>query len=171
MSRNALEAVIQTNTPLISFERAPWQAGEVDTWQHVTDYPGVLAALGDKPRRVFLAIGKQNIDLFAKAPQHHYLLRLVDEPEAPIPLPDHALEIASGPFDLAGDHALLQRHAIDVIVTKNAGGIGARAKLDAARALQLPVIVMDRPALPGRRILQSQQEVMDWLDQSGTQSI
>ncbi|WP_107495417.1 cobalt-precorrin-6A reductase [Thalassobius sp. I31.1] len=171
MSRNALDAAAQTNTPLVSFERAPWQAGTGDTWQHVADYSGVLDALGDAPRRVFLAIGKQNIDLFTSAPPHHYLLRLVDQPEAAIPLPDHALEIAAGPFDLAGDRALLQHHAIDVIVTKNAGGIGARAKLDAARELGVPVIIMDRPALPGRRILETQQEVMDWLHQDGTQSI
>lgn len=170
MSHNTLQAVAQTGTPLISFERAPWQAQKGDNWQHVPDYPSVLRALGETAQRVFLAIGKQNIDLFSVAPQHHYLLRLVDQPKTSIPLPDHTVEIAAGPFDLAGDLALLKRHRIDVIVTKNAGGIGARAKLDAARALGLQVIVMDRPPLPGRQIMQSQQDVLAWLHQDATQS-
>lgn len=170
MSQNALLAVAQTRTPLISFERAPWAAKTGDNWQHVADYPGVLKALGETAQRVFLAIGKQNIDLFATAPQHHYLLRLVDPPESIIPLPSHTVEIAAGPFDLAGDLALLKRHHIDVIVTKNAGGIGARAKLDAARDLGLRVIVMDRPPLMGRQIMQSQQDVLAWLHQDAAQS-
>jgi precorrin-6A/cobalt-precorrin-6A reductase len=41
---------------------------------------------------------------------------------------------------------------------------GAEAKLTAARELGLPVILIDRPALPARHVVvASVAEVMDWL--------
>ncbi|GHG79016.1 cobalt-precorrin-6A reductase [Pseudodonghicola xiamenensis] len=166
MSRNAAEACDAANIPLCALERTPWQARPGDDWCHVPDIPAAVAALPEAPARVFLAIGKQTLDAFAVKPQHHYLLRLVDPPEAPLPLPDTAVEIARGPFTLDGDLALLRQHAIDRIVAKNAGGTGARAKLDAARALGLRVILIDRPEVPARQVFATVAEVMDWLSHS-----
>ena len=163
MSANAVVACRETGTPLIALERAPWVAGPQDDWTHVPDLEAAVAALGQTPRRVFLAIGRQNLGLFAKAPQHHYLLRLVDPPTEALPLPQAEAIIARGPFTPEGDRALLTDHRIDVIVAKNAGGAGAEAKLTAARALALPVILIDRPTVPARPIARSAAEVMAWL--------
>lgn len=163
MSSNAVAACTETDTPLIALERAPWQAGAGDRWTHVPDLEVAVSALGQPRRRVFLAIGRQNLGLFAKAPQHHYLLRLVDPPTEALPLPDVHAVIARGPFTAEGDLALMRDHQIDVIVAKNAGGAGAEAKLTAARALGLPVILIDRPTVPARGIARSVAEVMAWL--------
>lgn len=100
---------------------------------------------------------------FAAQPQHHYLLRFVDAPDAAPPLPDHALIVDRGPFTVADDTKLLQDHRIDLIVAKNAGGTGAAAKLDAARALALRVLMIDRPALPDRREFHRPEDVLDWI--------
>ncbi len=165
MSRNALAACAEAGVPLVVLERAPWQAGAGDRWTHVPDMAGAVAALPEQPARVFLAIGKLHLAEFAVRPQHHYLLRLVDPPGA-LPLPDAHAVIARGPFDLAGDLALLRDHRISHIVAKNAGGMGARAKLDAARQLGLPVILIDRPALPKRLILSEPEAVLRWQHQA-----
>lgn len=162
MSRNAIEACARAGVPLIGLQRPAWRAGEGDLWTHVDDIDSAIAALPDQPARVFLAIGKQNLAGFAARP-HHYLLRLVDAPSAP-PLPDCTVVLARGPFDAAQDLALLQAHRISHIVAKNAGGAGAEAKLIAARSLGLPVILIDRPKLPARRVLAEVAEVMAWLD-------
>ena len=162
MSRNAIEACARAGVPLIGLQRPAWRAGEGDLWTHVDDIDSAIAALPDQPARVFLAIGKQNLAGFAARP-HHYLLRLVDAPSAP-PLPDCTVVLARGPFDAAQDLALLQAHRISHIVAKNAGGAGAEAKLIAARSLSLPVILIDRPKLPARRVLAEVAEVMAWLD-------
>ena len=162
MSRNAIEACARAGVPLIGLQRPAWRAGEGDLWTHVDDINSAIAALPDQPARVFLAIGKQNLAGFAARP-HHYLLRLVDAPSAP-PLPDCTVVLARGPFDAAQDLALLQAHRISHIVAKNAGGAGAEAKLIAARSLSLPVILIDRPKLPARRVLAEVAEVMAWLD-------
>jgi precorrin-6A/cobalt-precorrin-6A reductase len=163
MSRNAVEACAATGTPLIALERKPWSAAVGDRWTHVPDLSGAVAALGDAPCRVFLAIGRQNLDAFAVAPQHHYLLRLVDPPTDPLPLPRAEAVIARGPFTVEGDRALLQVHGIELVVAKNAGGAGAEAKLVAARELGLPVILIDRPWVPQRKVARTVPEVMAWL--------
>ncbi|UWQ48767.1 cobalt-precorrin-6A reductase [Leisingera caerulea] len=163
MSSNAVHACDAAGVPLCAFERPAWQAGEGDQWLHTDSIEEAVNALPDTPSRVFLAIGKQNLAAFAAKPQHHYLLRLVDAPEAPLPLPNTTLEIARGPFDAAGDTDLMQRHGITHIVAKNAGGAGAAAKLTAARDLALPVIMIGRPQVPERPIKGSVAEVMAWL--------
>ncbi len=162
MSRNAHEACRALGLPLLALQRAPWVAGEGDDWQHVADIAGAVAALPSDPARVFLAIGKQNLDAFTALPQHHFLLRLVDVPAKP-PMPNCTIIIAKGPFDVAGDTALLAAHRITHIIAKNAGGQGAAAKLIAARALRLPVIMIARPDVPLRETVDSIPAMMDWI--------
>ena len=167
MSRNAIDAAAETGVPLIAFERPPWRPGPGDDWRRVAGIDAAVAALPDTPTRVFLAIGKQTLAAFAAKPQHHYLLRLVDPPDGPLPLPDAQAVIARGPFDEAGDLALLADHRIGWIVAKNAGGAGVEAKLIAARRLGLPVVMIDRPSLPDRRTAGTVGEVMEWLGGMG----
>ncbi len=171
MSRNAIAACAATGTPLMALERPAWRAGPGDDWQSVADIGEAVAALPDAPARVFLAIGKQTLAPFAAKPQHHYLLRLVDPPEAALPLPQASVVIARGPFDVETDTALMRAHAITHIVAKNAGGAGAEAKLIAARALHLPVILIDRPALPTRKVGATVPEVMGWLSHPATAGV
>ncbi|MCP1131676.1 precorrin-6A/cobalt-precorrin-6A reductase, partial [Robbsia andropogonis] len=68
------------------------------------------------------------------------------------------------PFTLTGELALFRGHHFEIVVAKNAGGSGARAKLDAARELGLPVVMIDRPFIPPRSQVASVAAVLDWLD-------
>lgn len=170
MSRNAVAASLGCGIPLLALERAPWRAEQGDDWQNVPDIAGAVAALPDAQARVFLAIGKQNLEPFAAKPQHFYLLRLVDQPNL-LPLPKAAAIIARGPFDVAGDTALLQTHSITHVVAKNAGGSGAEAKLIAARALGLTVILIDRPVVPPRQVVASVAGVLAWLGHSAERGV
>jgi precorrin-6A/cobalt-precorrin-6A reductase len=163
ISANAVAASAATGVPLIALTRPPWHDGPGDNWMRVADVAGAVVALAGPRQRVFLAIGRQNLDAFSAQPQHFYLLRLVDPPTAPLPFPDHHAVIDRGPFTVDGDRALMQAHGIDLLVSKNSGGTGARAKLDAARTLGLPVLMIDRPALPPRREVGSVAAVLDWL--------
>jgi precorrin-6A/cobalt-precorrin-6A reductase len=150
MSRHAVRAAAQAGIPLTALTRPPWRPEEGDRWTMVPDLPAALAALAGPPRRILLALGRMHVDAFRVQPQHHYLLRFVDAPLVPPPLPDHHLLVDRGPFDADRDTALLRVHAIDLVLCKNAGGTGASAKLVAARRLGLPVLMIDRPPLPAR---------------------
>ncbi len=162
MSRNAHAACGALGLPLLSLQRAPWVQQVGDDWRQVGDVAGAVAALPSASARVFLAIGKQNLAPFAALHQHHFLLRLVDAPSAP-PMPNCSIVIAKGPFDVAGDTALMQAHCITHVIAKNAGGQGASAKLAAARALGLPVVMIGRPDAPLRDTAETIKAMMDWL--------
>ncbi|WP_084580928.1 cobalt-precorrin-6A reductase [Sphingomonas azotifigens] len=163
MSANAVAAAEAAGVPLLALTRPAWRPGEGDRWRHVPDVAGAVAALEGPARRVLLALGRQHVHAFAAQPQHHYVLRFVDAPPAPPPLPDHHLLVDRGPFTPEGDRALIETHRVDLVICKNAGGSGAEAKLIAARALGLPVLMIDRPALPPRREVSSPEAVLDWL--------
>ena len=168
ISANAVAACAACNIPLLALTRRPWEARPGDNWLHVPDIPAAVGALEGPKRRVMLAIGRMHLDAFAAQPAHFYLLRLVDAPDGPLPLPDCAVEVSRGPFTVEQDTALMQRHRIDLVVAKNAGGSGARAKVDAARALSIPMLMIDRPALPQRAEVHDIDAVFDWLAHSGT---
>ena len=163
MSAHAIAACDRTGTPLAALTRRAWRAQDGDRWSVVPDIASAVAALGETPERVMLAIGRMHLAAFAVAPWHFYLLRLVDPPDEPLPFPDCAVEVSRGPFTLEADRALMERHRITMLVAKNAGGTGARAKIDAARALGLPVVMIERPELPERREVHTVDEVLDWV--------
>ncbi len=162
MSRNAVSACAAAGVPLLALERPAWAAQPGDRWQHVPDIDTAVAALPAEPARVFLAIGRQHVTPFLARAQHWYLLRLVD-PAPELALVDGEVVLARGPFTAEADQALMAAHGITHVVAKNAGGAGAEAKLVAARALGLPVILIDRPPLPQRSTVGTVPEVMRWI--------
>lgn len=164
MSTHAVAAAHEARLPLVALERPPWRAQPGDLWQNVPDLQAAAAALGyEMQRRVLLAVGRMHLSIFAKHPLHFYLLRLVDSPAAELPFPHHHVIVARGPFKAAEDQALMAKHRIDVVVSKNAGGSGAYAKIVAARALQRPVIMVGRPYVPPRKAVVDVAGVLDWL--------
>ena len=163
ISAHAAAACAVANVPLLALERAPWQRMAADRWIEIDDIAAAANALGTAPRRVFLGIGRQHLQLFAAHPQHFYLVRLVDPPRGPLPLRDAEVIVARGPFALAGDRAILIDHRIDIVVARNAGGDAAYAKIEAARDLGLPVVMVRRPLIPAREKVESVTDVLRWL--------
>lgn len=162
MSGNAVAACAETGVPLAALTRPEWAAQDGDRWQHVPDIAAAVAALSGPTQRVFLAVGRMHLEDFAAQPQHHYLLRLVDEPDM-LPLPNCDVVVSRGPFTVEEDLALIMGHETQLVVSKNAGGTGARAKLDAARVQGVPVLMIARPTLPKRVEFSGVTQVLDWL--------
>jgi precorrin-6A/cobalt-precorrin-6A reductase len=167
ISANAVAAAAMAGLPMAALTRPPWAPGPQDRWTSVPDIPAAVAALAGPARSVMLAIGRMHLAAFAAQPQHRYLLRLVDPPQTPPPLPRHHVVVDRGPFTEAADRALMQAQGIALVVSKNAGGPGARAKLDAARALGLPVVMIDRPPAPRRLEFETPAQVLDWVAHAG----
>jgi precorrin-6A/cobalt-precorrin-6A reductase len=163
MSRHAIAACAALELPLIALERAPWTRVEDDRWIEVDNIDAAVDALPEVRTRVFLAIGRQHLAPFAAKPQHAYTLRFVDPPDGPLPLPEAEIIVSRGPFTLEGDLELMRTRNIAWVVARNSGGAGARAKIDAARELRLPVVMIARSALPERPRVESVEEVLAWL--------
>jgi precorrin-6A/cobalt-precorrin-6A reductase len=164
IAANAVAACASTRVPLAVLSRPPWTPVDGDRWTEVDDAGAAALALGPTPRRVFLTVGRLDLDAFAAAPQHHYLVRTVDPPDPPPPLPRLTLIQARGPFAEADERTLMVQDRTEVVVTKNSGGTATYGKIAAARTLGLPVVVIRRPAQPGAgRQLRAPGEAMDWL--------
>jgi precorrin-6A/cobalt-precorrin-6A reductase len=164
MSLHADEACRDLKLPLVQFTRPPWRPAQGDRWLPVPDMAAAAEALGMTPRRVLLTVGGLQLAAFAASPQHHYVIRTIDPPEAISALPNHRLILSRGPFTLADEVALTRDERIDVLVTKNSGGDATKAKLEAARALGVAVIMVERPETAGILALESLDAVMGWIE-------
>lgn len=163
MSFNAAEACAATGVPLLALRRAPWVPVAGDRWREVADVPAAVAALGAVPRRVFLALGRNEVRVFEAAPQHAYLVRSVDPVVPPLAVPEAAYVLGRGPFGEEDDRAMLAGHGIEVIVAKNSGGSATYGKMAAARALGIEVVLIARPAVPEVPAVETPAEAEQWL--------
>lgn len=164
ISANAAQAARLANVPLLAFRRPPWARREGDRWTEVADVRAAVEALGEKPRRVFLALGRKEVAPFAQAPQHHYLVRSVDPIDPPLAVPHADYILARGPFGEDDERTLLTTRGIEVIVSKNSGGSATYGKIAAARALGIDVIVLRRPELPEAPSAETVDAALAWLD-------
>lgn len=148
ISANAASAARKARVPILALRRPGWQPVEGDRWVLVDNVADAASALGSAPRRVFLALGRQEVAAFEIAPQHHFLIRSVDPVEPKLAVPDADYLLARGPFREADERALLEEHRIDAVVSKNSGGGATYGKIAAARALGIEVVMVRRLALP-----------------------
>ena len=158
ISANAISACAITGIPLIALERPPWVASASDKWQHHANVEEAIAALPKLPIRVFSGLGRLSLDALRAAPQHHYVIRVIDPLAEPLGVPHATIITARGPFTTDNDIALFREHGIDVVLAKNAGGDAAVSKIAAARALGLTVHMIDRPAIPARDVVASVED-------------
>ena len=168
ISANAHWAAGETGVPFLALRRAAWQALPGDRWTSVETIEEAASALGSDPVRVFLALGRKDIMPFAHAPQHAYLVRSVDPIDPPLPVPDATYVTARGPFNEAQDRVMLERHNIEIIVSKNSGGDASYGKIAAARALQIPVVMIGRPALPEAPSAKTVEQALAWCNHALT---
>ncbi|MFD1982824.1 cobalt-precorrin-6A reductase [Mesorhizobium newzealandense] len=148
ISANAAQAARLAGVPVLALRRPGWEPVEGDRWTQVDTVGDAVHALGPAPRRVFLALGRQEVAAFEAAPQHHYLIRSVDPVEPRLKVPEASYLLARGPFPEAEERALLEEHRIEIVVSKNSGGEATYGKIAAARALGIEVVMVRRPALP-----------------------
>jgi precorrin-6A/cobalt-precorrin-6A reductase len=164
MSEHAARASTRARVPLLALRRSAWTPVAGDRWTEAADAREAARALGAAPRRVFLALGRNEIAPFEAAPQHVYLVRSVDPVEPPLAVPHATYVRARGPFREDDDRALLAVHRIDVVVSKNSGGGAAYGKIAAARALGAEVVMLRRPALPDVPAVERIDDAVAWLD-------
>lgn len=148
--------------PRLLLQRPGWTAGPGDDWRSAAD-EAAAAALIPPGATVFLATGRQSLPRFAGLAGCSVYLRQIDPPDAPFPLPRGGFVIGRPPFPVAEEVDLFRRLGIDWLVVKNSGGEASRSKLDAARQLQIPVVMLDRPPPPPGPVAKTVAEALDWL--------
>lgn len=162
ISASALEASTSTGTPLLRLNRPEWTPGEGDNWLSVSSAEEAARLVQERFKRPLLTIGRQQLSAFAGDARSSYLIRCVEPPDGKLPR-RYLLMFDRGPFDFDSEHSLLRRHRIDVVVTKNSGGDATAAKLEAARSLHIPVIMIERPPSPPVPTVHTVAEAAQWI--------
>ncbi|MFQ5775635.1 MAG: cobalt-precorrin-6A reductase [Kiloniellaceae bacterium] len=164
ISDNAAEACRAAGVPRLMLARPAWRPQPNDRWIRVADPEAAAAALPELGRRVFLSTGRRDLEAFSALPGIWFLVRLIDEPDSPLPLDDYTLVLGRGPFPTEQEIALMQEHGIAVLVSKNSGGLATYGKIEAARRLGLPVVMIERPDLPESERVRSVDEAAAWVE-------
>ncbi|MFP6758262.1 MAG: cobalt-precorrin-6A reductase [Alphaproteobacteria bacterium] len=165
ISANAARACLVSDVPRLMLVRDPWIAGPGDRWIEATDTEDAARRLAEFPGPIFLAIGRQELAAFAGLGERRFIVRTVDRPAEPLPISNAKVLRGRGPFRLASEKALLAKHEIAVLVVKNAGGERGHAKLVAAAAAGLPVIMIRRPVLPDGERVKTVDAALAWVDE------
>lgn len=165
ISEHAADACVEAGIPRLQLVRPPWAPEPGDDWRPAADLATARARILESgARRVFLAIGRQELAAFAGLEGVHLLVRMIDPPETALPLGDHEVILDRGPFAEDDERALLERSAIELLVTKNSGGGATYGKVAAARHLGLPVVMVARPPLPPGPKVETVEQALDWIE-------
>jgi len=144
ISRHAVQAARQVQVPIWAYRRPGWRPDVGDDWRMVADWQALMAALTGF-RRPFFTMGQEPLAHVPSIPPgQRWLVRCLNA--ACQPAANLTLLCERGPFRLDDELALLRQERIDVLVSKNSGG--KATKLKAAQALKIPVVMLERPALP-----------------------
>ncbi|OBL09372.1 cobalt-precorrin-6A reductase [Mycobacterium sp. 1245499.0] len=161
MTAHAATACAELRIPHLILARPAWDPGPAIVVESDTDAAETVARQGYS--RVFLTTGRSGVWAFAGS-DAWFLIRAVTDPD-PSALPRrHRVVLSRGPYGYDDEFALLRDHRIDALVTKNSGGDMTRAKLDAAAALNVAVVMVARPPLPaGVSTVGTVAEAAEWI--------
>lgn len=148
--------------PYLLFRRPAWMPGEGDFWRSITREEDAAAHI-PHGATVFLATGRQTLDRFANLEGRRVICRQIDPPTAAFPFEGGEFLIGRPPFSVARERETFSALGVDWLVVKNAGGRLSRSKLDAARDLGLPVLMLSRPPVPdGITVASTLEEALTW---------
>lgn len=163
ITANAVAACAETGVPRLRLDRPAWEKTDGDTWIAAADMAAAAREAAGLGERIFLATGRGGLDAFAELKDHWFLVRLVELSQMPLPLARYTILTGRGPFAAENETALLRRHAIAAVVSKNSGGAATYAKIAAARTLGLPVVMVTRPPAPAGPCVHTVDEAVRWL--------
>ena len=163
ISANAARAAAEAGTPRVVLVRPAWAPERGDDWRHVPDLETAATAL-PRGAHALLALGRQHLAPFLARADVRFTARMIEASD--MPLPGIAIVRARPSADPDKEAGFLRARGITHLVSRNAGGPGAYAKIAAARMLGLPVVMVARPPAPPPPHAGSVGAVMAWLASS-----
>lgn len=161
MTAHAAEVCTELRMPHLVLARPAWASGAAIVVE--SDIEAAETVARQRYERIFLTTGRSGVRAFAKS-DAWFLIRAVTAPDVAVLPRHHRLVLSRGPYRYDDESAIMREHRIDALVTKNSGGDMTRAKLDAAAALGIPVVMVARPQLPvGVTAVGSVREAADWV--------
>jgi precorrin-6A/cobalt-precorrin-6A reductase len=170
ISQNTEIACSRTGLPFIALLRPPWRKLAGDRWHEVPDFQSTAKFVDTKMDRVFLSIGRQELGSFSECSNAWFLIRAIEEPTECLP-PHRTILLRRGPFEFKEELQLLRDHSINCLVSKNSGGPATYTKIEAARFLHIPVVMINRPIKHTVQTVETVEDAiakLDYLIHSGS---
>lgn len=165
MTSHAAAAARAAGVPCLRLARPGWSAHpDAGRWCWVDSYTDArVEAERLGTRKPFLTTGRQTLEHFAAWTDREVVVRVVEPLDRGAPSAWTVL-LDRGPFGVEDERKLMREHGVDLLLTKDSGGDYTAAKLDAARGLGVPVVVVRRPAVPsGLTEVATVADVLTWL--------
>ncbi|OBS04011.1 cobalt-precorrin-6A reductase [Mycobacterium gordonae] len=161
MTAHAAQVCAELQIPHLVLARPAWDPGSATIV--TSDDEAAKEVAEQRYSRVFLTTGRSGVAAFLGS-DAWFLIRAVTAPDDALLPRHHRLLLSRGPYRYDDELRLLAEHRVDALVTKNSGGEMTRGKVDAAAALDIPVIMVSRPPLPeGVRTLDSVAAAARWV--------
>jgi len=163
MSGQCAEACGRAQVPWLRLERAAWRPEAGDHWVSAVDAGDAAAKLAGLGTRAFLTTGRKDLGRFVGVEGVWFLVRSIEPPDPPLPEAQFTVIGGRGPFSGDQERDLMREYLIDVVVAKNSGGGATSAKLAAARLLDIPVVMIERPPPAPGTVVGTVDEAARWV--------
>ena len=171
ISNNAIAAAQAAKIFYIRYERAEIEFAYEKIF-HVEDYESAAFKAAQLGKNIFLTTGSRNLKIFVDLLKDCNLTARI-LPTAEVLTQCEALGLTpkniiamQGPFSTELNIELFKHAGAEVIVTKNSGQIGgADTKLEAAKILNLPVVMIDRPKIFYPNLAKTFEDVLKFLEE------
>ena len=181
ISENALAAATELALPYLRLTRPPWLKHSGDQWIEVPNLAAAADYLktetldtnsGLTKQLVFLTTGNRGLELFQQCRKCNFVVRTVELPQSFESATGNSVweqaEFlqARGPFSLEHELALFRQYQISLLVSKNSGGDSTYAKIEVARKLEIPVLMVARPEVNSTDQCWKVNQVLEWIVQN-----
>lgn len=161
ISKRSYEVAREMGLAYLQILRPEWSPEDGDAWSFVENERQAADHI-PQGSVVFLATGRQTLLRFDNMTGRRLICRQIDRSDGPFPFENGEFLIGRPPFSEQEEVDLFKALKVDWLVVKNAGGALSRSKLLAARQLNIPVLLIKRPALLGCQKVETAQAAFDW---------
>ena len=113
---------------------------------------------------VFIATGRIGLEKFSKLKSSKFFIRRLGKVKMHCLLDNGKFIYGDPPFSLKDEISLFRSLKIDTLIIKNVGGEGSFAKVEAARAINIAVILIERPQKSWANGIDTIPGIFKWVD-------
>lgn len=175
VSQNAIDACRRAEIPYIRFEREEVEVDAENIFK-VDSYESAAVKAAELGKNIFITTGSRNLKKFIDSPalkDCNLTVRILPTAEVLKECESYGLTpkqiiAMQGPFTTELNVETFKHCRAEVIITKNSGKVGgADTKLAAAKILNLPVVMIERPKIFYPNVAKTFDEVLNFIKSKG----
>lgn len=166
ISAHARVACAEANVPRLQLVRPPWTMPKLARVTWAANLGEAAMLLPDMSRAAFLAVGGRGMAAFETIETVRLVARAIEMPgRTPGEKPAN-IEVVLGrpPFAVEAERDLLERLNVDTLVARASGGTSGFAKIEAARDLNLSILLVRRPEPEPGETVDNVEDALKWIE-------